>query len=147
MFRRSVINQVYFDPDLKVAEDFDLWLKISSSNKIAFMSDILAYYRRHETSIMHIPHEVCYKAIVLEKNRKLMMRLNDKNNNINKSDYTDHLSEAWFSHGYMLFHTGKNYRGCLVSNVNSLRYRFFKLACWKYIIASICLLPIRKIFK
>jgi hypothetical protein len=53
--RRSVFEHVgYFDEDstVRIGEDWDMWLRIAACYPIGLMSEPLAYYRVHSTSIM-----------------------------------------------------------------------------------------------
>lgn len=44
---RGVFDEVgYFRPELKLGEDFDLWLRIAFKHKVAFLNSRLAYYNQ-----------------------------------------------------------------------------------------------------
>lgn len=44
---RGVFEEVgYFRPELKLGEDFDLWLRIAFKHKVAFLNSCLAYYNQ-----------------------------------------------------------------------------------------------------
>lgn len=44
---RGVFEEVgYFRPELKLGEDFDLWLRIAFKHKVAFLNSRLAYYNQ-----------------------------------------------------------------------------------------------------
>jgi glycosyltransferase involved in cell wall biosynthesis len=50
LVRRSVIDQVGgFDLDLPTCMDYDLWLRIGMSRRIARVPEVLAFYRHHDS--------------------------------------------------------------------------------------------------
>jgi glycosyltransferase involved in cell wall biosynthesis len=54
MVRRDALQQVGLfdeDPDLVATEDYDLWLRLSRKEPIAYLSEPLAFYRVHENSL------------------------------------------------------------------------------------------------
>jgi glycosyltransferase involved in cell wall biosynthesis len=52
MIRRSVLNDIgYFDEELKIAEDHDLWLRICRKYKIGFLNKTTAAYIMHNDGI------------------------------------------------------------------------------------------------
>lgn len=50
MFRNQYDENYLFDEDPRSMEDFDLWLRISKKEKVAFLDEPLAIYRLHDTS-------------------------------------------------------------------------------------------------
>lgn len=66
-----------YDLDIKMMEDYPMWLKCTQSGvKIYFMDELTTYYRVHDTSIMHgggqqsaklLPSIVLYNVQVKEK--------------------------------------------------------------------------------
>jgi len=55
MFRASVvkINNLYFDVNLKIAEDYDMWRKIGLFTKVINIDQVLIYYRKHSNNAMN----------------------------------------------------------------------------------------------
>lgn len=55
MFRSSVvkINNLYFDVNLKIAEDYDFWRKIGLFTKVTNIDEVLIYYRKHSNNTMN----------------------------------------------------------------------------------------------
>lgn len=50
--RKRVLERVgYFDETLRMAEDYDLWLRVTASYPVMFLNEELAYYRLHETNM------------------------------------------------------------------------------------------------
>lgn len=51
LFRRSIFDQIGgFDPDLRVAEDYDLYLRIARHHAICFHPAVVAEYRMHQSN-------------------------------------------------------------------------------------------------
>lgn len=76
--KRSLFLRVGgYDEDIKMMEDYPMWLKCTQNGaKIYFMDDLTTYYRVHDTSIMHgggqqrsklLPSIVLYTVKVREK--------------------------------------------------------------------------------
>lgn len=58
-FRRKCIDDVgVFDETLRASEDRDLWLRIALRNEVAFVPEILAYYRRSPNSMSTDPQRM-----------------------------------------------------------------------------------------
>ncbi len=81
MIRSSVLQDVgIFDEDeeIKFAEDWELWLRISRKHSIGFIPEVLGYYRVHKTGHSHSESQIQRATKVLEKiNRKGW--INDEN--------------------------------------------------------------------
>lgn len=59
--RRALVLEVGgFDesPALKGVEDYELWLKLAARGPLEYEDRVLAYYRRHPTSVSMVPHAV-----------------------------------------------------------------------------------------
>lgn len=55
MFRLSVVkeNNIYFDINLKIAEDYDFWRRIGLYSKVTNIDEILINYRKHSNNTMN----------------------------------------------------------------------------------------------
>ncbi len=52
LVKREALEKVgLFDPELEIAEDYDLWLKIARQYKIGYVDKILFQHRRHSSNI------------------------------------------------------------------------------------------------
>lgn len=82
MFRTSIIrkNNLYFDTNLKIAEDYDFWRKIGSFTKVTNIDEILLYYRKHSNNTMN-KKELAYRHTVVAI-RKSLDNLEISNNDI-----------------------------------------------------------------
>jgi len=146
MFRKELIDEVYFDEMLNIAEDYDLWLRIMAKYQISFLDACLAYYRRHSSSIMTKPQKECYKAIVLERNVKKFGLKCKSGEELTTDEFRLYLYDAWFSHGYVLYHTGKLYGQCMKAQYHCLKIKPFAFSSWKYLLASMAMFVISKFY-
>ena len=82
MFRTDIVknNNLYFDSSLKMAEDFDLWRRISFFSKVTNLNELLLYYRLHPSSAMK-RNEVPYINTVIAI-RKSFDHLHIKNDDL-----------------------------------------------------------------
>lgn len=55
MFKASIIkeNNLYFDINLKIAEDYDFWRRIGLLTKVTNIDEILLHYRKHADNTMN----------------------------------------------------------------------------------------------
>ena len=83
--RKKLIDKAgHFDEDLLIAEDYLLWLKIASFNKIILVPEVLAYYYFHEN--VHVMADkkrkindvLLAKKKFLKKNPKLIKQIGKK---------------------------------------------------------------------
>jgi glycosyltransferase involved in cell wall biosynthesis len=63
--RDLVLEAGGFDPDLRVCEDWDLWLRLSRLTPVIRVSQPLALYRQHPLGITRSPMQVDYKRLVI----------------------------------------------------------------------------------
>jgi len=137
MFRKEMKREVSFDSSLKIAEDYDLWLRLSANYKIAFLVSCLAFYRRHPISILTKPQDKCYKAIVLQRNVERFGFKCKSGREVSPQEFNSYLYDAWFSHASLLYHSGKSYRLCMKAQLMALKYKPYAIQPWKYIAASV----------
>jgi glycosyltransferase involved in cell wall biosynthesis len=55
MFRSVIVkeNNLHFDINLKIAEDYDFWRRIGLYSKVTNIDEILIYYRKHSNNTMN----------------------------------------------------------------------------------------------
>jgi len=76
MFRRSVIDSVgAFDPAIKYADDYDLWLRIAAHHDVGYIDEPVARYRWHAANNSH--HQVAIREYTLRVLRKGEQELPD----------------------------------------------------------------------
>ena len=51
MYRRNILKKIMFNENLKMSEDYDAIIKISSRSKIRNLNEILVNYRHHKSSV------------------------------------------------------------------------------------------------
>jgi glycosyltransferase involved in cell wall biosynthesis len=69
MFRRSAVDAVGgFDPTIKYADDYDLWLRIAAQHAVGYIDEPIARYRWHAENNSH--HQVAIREYTLRVLRK-----------------------------------------------------------------------------
>jgi glycosyltransferase involved in cell wall biosynthesis len=79
MFTKKAIKKVgLFDEEFKIAEDWDMWLRISEKFRVVYAPIPTYIYRRRTGSLIHTPERLKlkkkYKKLVLEKRKKRLAR-------------------------------------------------------------------------
>ncbi|MDZ7584263.1 MAG: glycosyltransferase [Thiobacillus sp.] len=76
MFRRSLVDAVGgFDPAIKYADDYDLWLRIAAHHSVGYIDEPVARYRWHAENNSH--HQVSIREYTLRVLRKTERELPD----------------------------------------------------------------------
>lgn len=85
MFRRSVIDSVGdFDPAIKYADDYDLWLRIAAHHDVGYIDEPVARYRWHAENNSH--HQVAIREYTLRVLRKSERELPDACAHVPRND-------------------------------------------------------------
>jgi len=108
-----------FREDLRISEDYDLWLRIADEYEIGFLDEPLVIRNRHESNLtgdryLYITSCIQLFEELLEKNKE-----NRKRVKIIK----EALAVRYFNLGYYLFELGR-LRESRYNFVKSLRYRY-----------------------
>jgi glycosyltransferase involved in cell wall biosynthesis len=75
LFRRSIFDQVgVFDTELRVAEDYDLYLRIARENAICCHPGVVAEYRMHQGSASHNSELMLTMTLQVLKSQRLYIR-------------------------------------------------------------------------
>jgi glycosyltransferase involved in cell wall biosynthesis len=75
LFRRSIFDQVGgFDPELRVAEDYDLYLRIARDHAICFHPAVVAEYRMHQGNASHNSGLMLIMTLQVLKSHRLYIR-------------------------------------------------------------------------
>lgn len=62
--RRLLASQPFaFDETMTVGEDADLWLRLARFGRVAYVDEVLSYYRQREASLTHDPEKYTRGAI------------------------------------------------------------------------------------
>ena len=70
LFRKSLLNDVgYFDENLRVCEDYDLWLRITAKYPVLFLDEpLIIKYGGHDDQLSRVPEGIeKYRIQSLEK--------------------------------------------------------------------------------
>ena len=69
MMRRSVLveNNITYDDDIKISEDYELWRKLLLSSKGLNLPEVLLYYRRGENDSVRYVDTLHYEAQLIRK--------------------------------------------------------------------------------
>ena len=69
MMRRSVLveNNITYDDDIKISEDYELWRKLLLSSKGLNLPEVLLYYRRGENDSVKYVDTLHYEAQLIRK--------------------------------------------------------------------------------
>lgn len=76
VFRRSLVDAIGgFDPSIKYADDYDLWLRIAAQHAVGYIDEPVARYRWHAENNSH--HQVAIREYTLRVLRKAERELPD----------------------------------------------------------------------
>ncbi len=68
MVRRDTLQRTgFFDPSLRVGEDYDLWLRLAREGRIVKLASVGALYRISSTSASRWPHDTNYELEVVRR--------------------------------------------------------------------------------
>jgi glycosyltransferase involved in cell wall biosynthesis len=64
-FRRTLLGSepFAFDESMTVGEDVDLWLRLARRGRVAYVDEVLSYYRQRKDSLTHDPEKYARGAI------------------------------------------------------------------------------------
>lgn len=145
MVRRKCLEQVgIFDPDIKVIQDYDLWLRIAKHFRLGYINKPLAIYRIHDSNISKNKIRLTLEEIKLIKTMlRLYPGLREK---IGIERIKQRFLTLYYEVAYSLFKMRKL--------AESRRYFFevwkispFKIDCLSYLMATIFPLSIVKFIK
>jgi alpha-1,3-rhamnosyltransferase len=60
MIRKSVLDELGGYDENTIVEDLDMWLKVASRYKIAYLDEYFAYYRWHKQNMTTFTKKMCY---------------------------------------------------------------------------------------
>ncbi len=80
MYQRWIFDDFCFDEKLKGSEDYDLFLKIARKHSILHHTELVAFYRVHDTNVTsNIPFMFETALEVLSKQKKLIKDIEEEN--------------------------------------------------------------------
>jgi glycosyltransferase involved in cell wall biosynthesis len=137
MIRRSVLNAVGgFDESLSIGEDYDLWLRLSRIARIDKLSTPLSLYRINPHSLTQKkPLDVCYGAKVIERAITKWGCIGPDGTKTSRYKVSVRLGNLYFDFARNHYKNGSLNIG-LNSCFKSIRYNFFSLKTWMYILMT-----------
>jgi glycosyltransferase involved in cell wall biosynthesis len=132
IIKKDILNKVgYFDRSLKIAEDYDLWLRVAEKYKIEIMPDVLVTRHKNTANIssdyaLHLKSRILvlrrvFQAAVLKRYKSVVAR---------------RLGEDYFSLAYYLFEN-KQYLESRIFFINSLGFSKHKILSFLYLVATL----------
>lgn len=107
MIRKERLDRenIWFPEDLLIGEDIDLWFRMAKGNGVAYIDEILSYYRQHEQSITKNV-EAALMGSILAHTRNYD-RAQDLLSIKEKEAYRIRISKQYFYLGYLYFREGR----------------------------------------
>jgi len=140
MIKKEAIDKVgFFDPNLPLRQDWDLWIRISKYYEIHQLKEILVKYRIHENNISkNIDLTVKYSELLLKKN------LNAAPLSFNKKDI---LGNFYFeqSENFYANYRMKEFRTYLIKGIFNSVKRFHIRFLYKLLLSIMPLFFLKKI--
>lgn len=107
MIRKERLDRedIWFPEDLLIGEDIDLWFRLVKGNRVAYIDEVLSYYRQHEHSITKNV-EAALMGSILAHTRNYNRVLNLLSTK-EKEAYRVRISNQYFYLGYHYFRKGR----------------------------------------
>jgi len=120
---RTVIEKAGpFNPELRVGQDYDLWIRIATKYKIAFLDLKTALYRKNPTSNTKWFHKKNYRALIVENALERFGKTGADGKTINEEALALKLSSLWQSYARGAIQAGE--RGIAVMALDkAISYR------------------------
>lgn len=108
MIRKPILDQAgYFDGNLRIGEDYDLWLRLSRLAKIDKLAAPLSLYRTNPESITNKkPLNTNYRYLVLKRALEKWGYANPDGSSLTEKQVNQQLSSVCFAFAYQHYQTG-----------------------------------------
>lgn len=106
LMTRGVAQRISFDPGYRRGQDFDFFLQLAQTTRIAQIDGIYAFYRQHPDSITRRPHLRNYRAEITQAAIARYGHADPEGRSIAHREVDQLLANSWFSHGWDLYHAG-----------------------------------------
>lgn len=137
MIRREVADAVgFFDPTLKVGEDYEFWFRASRVAPIHKLKTWLSLYRMHESSITKKPHAVNYAAQVLQRALDRWGRIGPDGTETPQAAIDKIMADLWFGYAYQHL-KGGNPKLARDGFLQCVRYHPLWVMAWINVVRSI----------
>ncbi|GAB3099998.1 glycosyltransferase [Aestuariicella hydrocarbonica] len=140
LVRKEVLQQVRFNPSYRRGQDYDFWLQLAATTRIAQLDTLYAYYRKNNLSISHRPHLRNYRAEIMENAVKTMGTRSQSGESIQPTELDRFFFKVWFEHGYELF-LAKWYKPALQSFIKAMKYKPMRFDSYKFVMRCLIHLP------
>lgn len=125
-----------FDPDKKIGEDYDFWIRVSKKYKMTKIPYPLALYRDNPSSITARFTERNYGAEIVKKYISKYGLSDPNGGEISKKQIRKRLHQLWFMHGYIARNNGR-YPAAARSFIKALKYDLVNLSTYRNILYAL----------
>lgn len=132
MVKRECLERVgFFNENLRIAEDYDLWLRIADKFQIGFLDQPLVIRNRHKNNLT----EDRYLYIISGIQMMEELYRKDKGSKRRKKIIEEELGKRYFALGYYFFDLGQqkeaqyNFLKSLKYSIQSIRPLLYLLSC------------------
>ncbi|QPF73708.1 glycosyltransferase [Roseateles sp. DAIF2] len=133
---RSLFDEIgLFDAELKLGEDYDLWLRVSRVSPILRVPRPLALYRTHAQGITKRPHDTNYQALVISRAIERWGYTNVEGPDADRREVVRGLARNWTFFAATHLQAGDT-RAALASCRHALRRNPMELAAWKLMLKA-----------
>jgi glycosyltransferase involved in cell wall biosynthesis len=130
ILRRECLDEVgIFDESLSMAEDYDLWLRISARYQILFLDEVTYFYRQWAGQISHRYEEDIRNAIrIMEK------FLREHPGVVPDEVVNTAWAHTYVGRGYSRFAVDRRWSAAMRDHLHALGFRPTYLPAWKAIV-------------
>lgn len=133
---RSVFDSVgYFEPSLRIGEDYDLWLRASRVTQILHLPVPYALYRRHPASITRSIPEENYHSVVVGRALARWGYSSQDGSMARKVDVDRAMAKSWSDFASAQLAAG-NFQRALPAGLMALRSDSWCASGWKVVIKA-----------
>jgi len=137
VFPKKIVSEIGgFDPDKKVGEDYDFWIRVSKKYQMAKISCTLALYRDNPGSVTTKFNPRNYGAEIVQNYIREYGVSDPHGGKVTTAQIKKRLHEQWFMHGYIA-RNNRKYKAAVQSFTKALRYAPFNLGIYKNILCAI----------
>jgi glycosyltransferase involved in cell wall biosynthesis len=125
---------LYFDPDLVICEDTDLWIRLGMAGEIGYLDRVLSSYRQHSTSLTTDVEMRCGEMVKMHSLN--YARIHDRASAAAAGRYRDKIARLAADLGYARYRKDDS-RGARAAYALSLRWRWSRTSALGF--AKACL--------
>ncbi len=123
MIRKERLDRedTWFPEDLAIGEDIDLWFRLVKGSRVAYIDEVLSYYRLHDQSITKNVEAALTGSIAAHSTN--FQRARDLLSMKEKATYQARISGQYFYLGFLYFREGR-VEEARKSYLRSLKWQF-----------------------